>query len=137
MFRQIGFLVSVLFGLFTLVLLFIGVYVRNKNYGESAPGKITAVRYFLLAALSFGFTMLVVLSTETGFSWNVVGISVFGAIIFTIMLTIGEILHRVSSRFLVTKDSLSPLQQFIKIFNLITKKSADETDSGVDDKHRN
>ena len=137
MYGQIAFLVSVFFAFLTLVFLMIGVYVRNKNYGESPPGKITGVRYFLLAALSFGITLLMVLSTEIGFSWNVVGISVFGAIIFSIMLTFGEVLNRVSSRFLVTKDSLSPLEQFIKIFNLITKKSADETDSGVDNKRKN
>jgi len=62
--------------------------------------------------------------------------SVSGVIIFSIMLTIGEILNMISSRFLVTKDTLSPLEQLIKIFNLITKKSFDEQDAEVDDKNR-
>ena len=137
MYGQIASLVSVFFAFLTLVFLMIGVYVRNKNDGQSPPGKIKGARYFLLATLSFAFTMLMVLSTEIGFSCKVVGMSVFGAIIFSIMLTFGEVLNQVSSRFLVTKDSLSPLQQFVKIFNLITKKSADETDSGVDNERKN
>jgi hypothetical protein len=137
MFQKISFSVSVLLGLLTFAFLAIGIYVRNKKNGQSSSGKATGVRYFLLATLSFGFAWFMLESADIGFSWNTVGDSVIGAMIFLIMLIVGETVHMMSSRFLVTKDSLSPLDQFIKIFNLITKKSSDEQDSDVDDTHKN
>lgn len=135
MIEKIGFLISGLLGLFTILFLAIGVHLRNKDYGQSLSIESSGVRFFLLAALSFGFAWFMLEGANNGFSWNIVGNSLIGAMIFLIMLAIGEALRTVSSKFLVTKNSSSPLEQLIKIYKFMARKTSNEQDSGKDGKH--
>ena len=135
MLQQIGFAASAFFAILVMVFLMMGIYAGYKNYGQPLPGKGTGVIYFLLAALSMGLSLFMFLTTESGFSWETVLLSVCSIIALSIFLTIADLIKMISSKFLITKDSLSPLGEFIKLFNFITKKSFDGQDSGVDDTH--
>lgn len=137
MFQQIEISVSVIFALLAMIFLVIGVYVGYKNYGKLLPIKKTGVRYFILAALCMGFALFMFLIAEVGYSWEILVLSICSILALSIFLTSADLIKKITSRLLVTKDSLSPLEQFIKLFNLIKNKPSDEQESGVDGRHEN
>lgn len=126
--RYIGYLISIILVISSVVLFVISVYVSYKYSDNLVPTQKSLtirMKYSFLGMLSFFSSLFVFLTTENGFSWEIISILLGIIIVLSILLYIDFLINRRRKRNL----SLSSLWKDNPIKNLY-KNSRKRGDSG-------
>src|SRR5688572_33195403 len=132
--QYIGYLISIILVISSVVLFVISVYVSYKYSDNLVPTQKSLtirMKYSLLGMLSFFSSLFVFLTTENGFSWEIIIILLGIIIALSILLYIDFVINRKTTRFLSKRNiSLSSLWKDNPIKNLY-KNSREREDSGI------
>ena len=137
-FRYLGYLLSIILIICSIVLFVVSVYVSYKYSDSLLPTQksISArMKYSFLSMLSFFSSLFIFLTTENGFSWENVGVLLGIIIALSILLYIDFLINRRSLRYL-RKRSISlpslwgdnPIKKLYKNSRTLKESSKDKED---------